>query len=359
MVPLKSILYSQFVTYDRLASIVSLTCANSKAEIANVYIDVTSLIKSIFRFGDNLEVGHYTNLTAILINMAAHYRSFFAKGYNVRTKIYLVHSHNLYEKNKILYPGYNKSYEQLYLHDKKIKDIVESNINLLSLLCPYLPDIFYLPTELETGVAMGIIMNNNAATATEEEMNFVISKDIYNFQLASYPNTIVIRPKKNYNLEGSSDISYPIIAENCWQAYFYGNKMVELKPSILISPALMSLVMAFAGLKQRDVPRTIGAKETLKTLENLILSNRILNGYPTDTLNIIGMISSCSKHTFDIMSVYNKFKAIDIPFQMSFLNDDPAAIRLSSYLINSYDPEAVRQINNEYFKDEPLDLNRI
>ena len=67
-------------------------------------------------------------------------------------------------------------------------------------------------------------------------------------------------------------------------------------------------------------------------------------------------------HIIMILIIYgiltNRFKALDINFLHSlFMNSHESDFR--DRLVNLVDDDAVRAINNEYFKNSPLDLNNL
>ena len=72
-VDIMSLMYSQFVKYDKLVEIVNKSCSGSNASTAYLYIDLNSLLKNVFRNVGNLEIGNYTSLTSAIINMVIHF----------------------------------------------------------------------------------------------------------------------------------------------------------------------------------------------------------------------------------------------------------------------------------------------
>ena len=106
MVELNALLYSQFITYDRLVGIINESCAHSNAAMAHLYIDMNSLLKSVIRNIPNIKIENYNNITACMVNMAIHYRYFLKSRYQTDSKIFFVYSSECIENNLKWYPGY-------------------------------------------------------------------------------------------------------------------------------------------------------------------------------------------------------------------------------------------------------------
>lgn len=371
MVDLAAFLYSQFITYDRLTEIVNDACKNSNASMAHIYIDIHSLLKSTLVNIGNVRVSDYTVITSCMINMAIHYKSFFRTRYQTDCKVFFIYSDNCPEVNKKWVMNYNEKDWQLFHHSPIMTDIINKNIELMKILCPYINNVFFIPTGQETGVAIQHLMNINKDAETQEYFSFIVSKDTYNFQLVYNDNTIILRPKRYYSdskVQTVTDTSYYVSRKNIWKAIFESRK-TQYDLNVLISPELASLVLAISGISSRCIKSTIGIKRTLQIIQKLINEYAMPNAYSADVNNLALIYMNCkprintleaAKSCPDIMIMENNFKAIDIPYQYDlFLNVSPEFDTMKSYLVNLYDPEGLKHINEEYFKNNPLDLMRL
>lgn len=370
MVDLAAFLYSQFITYDRLTTIVNEACKNSNASMAHIYIDMHSLLKSMLVNIGNVRVSDYTVITSCMINMAIHYKSFFRTRYQTDCKVFFIYSDNCPEVNKKWVLNYNEKDWQLFHHSPVMTDIINKNIELMKILCPYINNVFFIHTEQETGVAIQHLMNINKDTETQEYFNFIVSKDVYNFQLVYNDNTIILRPKRYYgeSKTQSSDTSYYVSRSNIWKSILESRK-IQYDFNVLISPELTSLVLAISGISSRGIKATIGIKRTLQIIQKLINEYAMPNSYSADTNNIaliymnaksrINTLSEAKNYP-DILIMENNFKAIDIAYQYDlFVNMSPEFDTMGSYLVNLYDPEGLKHINEVYFKNNPLDFMRL
>lgn len=119
-VPVETILYGSFVKMDRMQQLTVNTFSNTSIASAtnlNIFIDLYSVLKSIFSESYRTDISDYTSITSGIVNMCSHYRTFF-KRLSVRTKFYLIYSFNTCDINRKFVAGYNqKFYEKIrFLH---------------------------------------------------------------------------------------------------------------------------------------------------------------------------------------------------------------------------------------------------
>ena len=138
-------IYGSFVKYDRLDQIVFDAFSNTKIAQAtdlNIFIDLYSIMHSLFSEHYRVDFSNYTDITTCLINMCAHYRAFFRR-LRVNTTFYLVFSTNCSPINRKYVAEYNEVFYNKTLVPES-KKITGDNFKLLSAICPYLPDIHFI-----------------------------------------------------------------------------------------------------------------------------------------------------------------------------------------------------------------------
>lgn len=349
-VSIEQLINSSYIKYNRLTGIINEVFVGSNASHVNIYIDLYSVLKPIF--GNNYAILDYSVISSCVINMCAHYREFFKTRYGVSSTIFIVYSQNNPYINNQFYSGYNEKNYKTITSDKLLIDMVKNNIELLELLCPYLPDIHFIKSEYETGVVIYDLICRQEAVAHVPHL--VISKDVYNFQLVTLQqDTIILRPKKSKG----EDLSYYINRYNVLPTYLLIER--KIKPESVIPtlrPELLSTIMAMAGVKERNIKSVCNISSSLKILHRAIEEQKIINGYNSDPLtlyfNIDNSKLSISEKTFEF-----RFKAIDIYFQyLVYMN---TAECKSIKLNNLYDPETLREINDKHFIKYPLNLNAL
>lgn len=337
---------SNYIKYENLTQITNEGLQNCNASVAYFYIDLNSVLKTLYP--ENVMIEDYRAITSCLINMCAHYREYYWTRHKVDTVFFLIYSDNTPYYNNMMYPGYNVSMAMTIKNNRLKYDMINHNFNLLKLLCPYLPDIFFINRSEEVGVIIYDLMSKY--DLNNEKAHIILTKDVYNYQLVTLkPNTIILRPKKNKG----EDLSYYISINNVLE--YYLSKRNVKKRSDMLSPNLLSLIMAMNNLPERNIDTMLNITKTINYLEEMISNNLMINGYNTDILYIGNHICK-NEIGFSSMILNNRFKAIDIVSQQLLYMTTNKSYK---EIVNLNDPNTVRQINNEYFVENPLDLNRL
>lgn len=348
---IERLINSNYIRYNKLVEIVTHAFVGSTATEVNIYIDLYSILKSLYSDRTNYIIEDYSSVTSSIINMCAHYREFFRSRYKVESKFFIVYSKNCPYINKQFYPEYNKNNEFKMNSNKMADDMIKNNLELLSTLCPYLPDIHFVQGSFETGVIIYDLI-------CREEVNnrnphIVITKDIYNYQLVSMrDNIVILRPKKKDGM----DVSYYINNHNLYSEYLKSRKTDYSNIPAVLSTGLLSLLMTLSSVTERNIKSLINIRSALKLLNEAVSDYRILNGHNSDILNVYNNLN-IEKYNIGATTFEHRFKSIDIQFQHIVFINTPECIAIS--LDNLYDPDNVRAINNKYFKKNPLDLNKL
>lgn len=371
-IDLVALIYSQFISYPKLIEIVNESCRGSNASTAYLYIDLNSILKNVFRNIGNIEIGDYTNLTSTIINMVIHYRWFFRSRYQTDCKVILVFSYNSPDYCNQILPNYNDSNYQLFCHSEMMTELLHKNLNLIKLICTYLDGTYYYESDMETGTVIKSIMDlmyTENRLQDNEFKNFVITKDPYNYQLVSFYDTIIIRPKIQKGPNGSGDTSYWMDKYTVWK-YILSERNTSYDKPINLDPGLISLVYAISGIQQRHIYSTVPIKKTIQTIQTLIDRLIIPNRYIAYSGNAIATIyANSSKNrsnipidnllqTKEVIDMINFFRVIDIFSQSEFHKAYDYNIMKSTIMTNLYDSEGLKTINDKYFRNNPIDFQR-
>lgn len=373
MVELNALLYSQFITYDRLVEIVNETCAHSNAAMAHLYIDMNSLLKSVVRGLPNLRIENINNLTACMANMAIHYRHFFKSRYQTNSKIFFVLSSENTENNSKWYPGYKTEIRSITNRMVKnytdlLNDLLNYTNELMGIMCPYMDGVYYINTTQEPGVVFQYLINLGS-NEPEDHVNFIITKDPYNYQLVNNKDTIILRPKKEKEQPTPQDISYYVNMANIWRVLLK-EKNLDINYQCFLSPQLVSLVLAISGLSNRGIRATIPFKKTIEIIQSLVVKRLMINSYSGYADPAIAMIySNSSKGSKidkniintvpEVMLMSGAFKAIDILYQYELMKNFPEFGSIASRIVDLYDPKGLLEINEKYFTNNPIDFMRL
>jgi len=343
-----------YIRYSRLKGAIPYAFANNDPrEGINIFIDLYGLYHTIYSRTFRTQITDYVSFTSQMVNLCSHYRGFF-KYIGVPTKIFLISSFNTpsYIKNSLI-PEYNKTMDEKR-NNKLISEMMNFNFELLDILCPYLPDIFFLQTEFESTVLMYEIMNR------EVRPNLIISTDLYPLQLCTVvPNTAFITPiwirNENGETEDISPICPPCGHPEHELSFTYiirrknGKTLSEgMRGSVIASNYV--LLQALNQCKDRDIPVLYNSRTAAKMI-NEVPGMEGQKIFPQD----LKYLFEGNEETFDL--ILRRFRALDFGFQNVIFRESLECKTL--HYENLSDPDAVNLINSKYFQNNPLDLLRL
>lgn len=350
----EQIITRYFVKYNQLRNLIFGAFSGSRATEVNMFIDLYGLYKTMFSRTYRTDVSDYTAFTSTIINMCAHYRGFF-KGMGVYTKFFIISSYNIPEINTRFVAGYNKSMKEK-LMNQQVKEMVEINKELLSILCPYLPDIHFLQTEFESTVLIHEIIEKEIKEGNNNP-NIILSTDLYPIQLCNcFPNTIFLRPRK----AKGEDFSMCTVPNDAPEFDINFWSMVALERDGLrdnvkltrVSPANFVLLMSMTRFPERNFKSLINTTVAEKTILEIARDSKI--GYNVEALYSANpdLYNRFPKETLNA-----RYKCLAVQYQVSLFRESLEATTL--HYENLQDPNAVNMINDKYFSNNPIDVFRL
>ena len=354
-------IYSAYTKKTKLRQLVYETYGNSSiadANQLNIFIDLSSILHSLYSENNRIVIDNITDISAGIINMCAHYRSFFRDNMRVDTRIFLINSLNSCDINRKFVAEYNSEFI-MKTQVTQTNKLIENNLKLLKILCPYLPAIYYIdsPENYECSVIMANIIE---LLSDERVPNLIISHDMYPMQLcAQYKWTSYLYPRKQRLKDGESeDTSWmlpvndkPGFREEFWNRYAAYRKV---SPALCnrISPINYPLLISLVAFPERRLPslvnRTNSAVKFIETLagsEDIkIQGNQILNN-----------IELCAN--YPVAAIEARYKAMDVQYMLPFYKASPEAKNIQFLDLN--DVAAVNNIAAKYYSNNPLELQKL
>ena len=352
-VPVELLVTKYFVKYTRLTLLVSNVFRGSKATEINLYIDLYGLYKTLFSRSYRTDVSDYTSFTSSIINMCIHYRTFF-KGIGVRSNIFIVSSYNIPEINRKFVANYNKTFVEKYKNEL-VREMIELNRQLLEILCPYLPDIYFFTTEFESTVMIDYLIRNEISKGNKNP-NIILSSDIYPMQLCSlYDDTTFLKPKKSFG-EDLSILTYPRTHQTFKQSFWSiicgeRDNLASDANTMSISPCNYMLLEALNRFPERNLENIVNISTASKIIHNIV-------GEESTKLNP-DLLFTYSKEVERISKskVESRYKTLDIDFQR-MLFDESIESKMITYE-NLVDPDAIKLIGSQYFQSDPIDFLKL
>lgn len=358
--PLEIVVGSNYVKYDKLSQLIYSTYAGSNAVNLNIFIDLYSILKPLFssNMDVNYEASSDVELSADIINMCAHYRSFF-NHMGVTTRFYLIFGLNTPTENQVLYPGYNTKFMQSYSSKNTIRENVLMNLNLLNILCPSLPGIYFFNIEdKEVSGYIEYIMKlyefNNKEKYPDTE-NLIITKDILPLQLVS-SGCNILRPKKSQGI----DNSYIVDHNNFWTTFMVEMRNVVSHSSLYnpIDIRYFSNILAMTRVPERCMSSIRSIPAVYNTIAKGIelgYLNQMQQDYSQSTINKVLEILGVNEN---YTTLEMRWKAISSKFAAQYVL--PFNPKLSNVQFKDIqDPDSVRNIVSTYYYKSPIDLDRL
>lgn len=354
-----NILFGSFIRYERLYEMTKYAFyGDTDSNDVNIFIDAYSILKSLYGRGLGLQVDDSCVIASCLINLAIHLRAYFETRHRVSSKVYIVYGGARPMNSFVNYPQYNS--KNIVMEDSNfyLKSLIKDNLDIVDLLSKYLHDIFCIidyNAEFNC-IVSGLIQIDNKDGRVP---NIIYSKDPLSYQLVAFEKrTFLYRPKKKV----SEDVSWVVTKSTLYDAYRYGELGLTKQLPCSLDVRMFSIYQAISGVKSRSMNSIKNANSTVTLLEKAVVDGTFNNGYNSGAIfnSIINPFEKMFQNTsVDPALITNRFAAIDLQFQTLLFSFSYNGMNLGENIINLYNPQEVRNINDRYFQKYPLDLNRV
>lgn len=351
-----------YIKYDRLTEMTNTVFAGSSATECVIAIDLYSMLSPLYSIYEESKDASEYDIAATIINMIAHYRKFFWTRYKVTTKFTLVYSDNCSRHNRMSYPRYNEGHSKNLVAKRYVWDKIISNLKLVELICPYISDTCYFSGDFDVSVLISHsiwAMRENSDKSKDIPPAIIITKDPIVMQsIVVTKSAVIYRPKKSKGIDSSYFVDKAGLYTHLFQDR--DNVFPAALVGIELSPALYSLVLACTKVPERSMTALLSIRTAYQNIIKAIQTSNCLNDYNHNIFDIIETFDMKSRevlYTGDV-NIGERFKAIDIIYQMSMFNNSPAKINYKG-MMNLYDPNGIHQIAEQYFKVTTLNLESL
>ena len=348
---IEQIITGFFVKYNRLNEIIPIGFKKSNSNRLCIFIDVYSIVKSLYSVDIHYVYERY-ELSALILNMCAHYREYFNR-MGVFTNFHIIYSTNLNSFMNKSIPEYNSSFFEKYILKSDITKMIEENMQALNLLSLYIPGIyFYDIRDFEVSSMIYHIMNYTNAVENNIE-SLIISKDILMLQLIPLFNMKILRPYKTKD----GDESYIINYDNMWDKFFINYRNTKA-PIEKINPGFISNILCMTRLPERSLKPTFNIPQAYNIISKSInfgfLDNNMI--YNQSVLNT-ALEAQGIRCNPALMTL--KYKYINPQFvsQFGLLYGKPELRYLN--FIDLYDKQSLHSVINQYYWKTPIDLDKL
>lgn len=301
-IPMETIIGSNYIKYNRLSEIVQKAYHGSSADKLNIFIDINSMIRGLFNKNTKVMITDEYELAAHIINICGHYRKYF-KGLQVQTRFFLIWGLNIPKQNKLFARKYNTAFEKSITNSKTIFDNIRSNMRVLELLSPYLPDIYYLNADdNETSAFIEFFYKTYTKYLLEGE-TLVLSRDILSLQLIPSISVKILRPRKISGV----DESFIIDHKNFWKSFITMRNYSPLVNEIPIN--CFSNILAMTRLPERSMSSIKSFPHVYRIFDNVYRLGYIKDSIIYDQQSLDTIFDSLQIH-YDYYECQCRWKAI-------------------------------------------------
>ena len=348
----EQLITSSYIKYNKLFELITTSYQGSSCEEINLFIDLNSVLKQLYS-GDiwTYKAIDQFEMASCIINMCGHYRSFFLNSLGVSTNIFLIYGLNCPSINNSYVNGYNSKFLNDYIKKPDITNSIDKNLQLLNLICPYLPRIYFFNIgNCEVSSMIDYIIHHIYNPQIE---NIVISKDPLMLQLIPEHNIRVLRPLKR---KGSDD-SFIVDSSNLWIKFITDYRKNKL-PNIFISNTFFQNVLCMTSIPERNMFSIFNINKVFKIIDEAIKQNFLnpIQLYTQSGLNtaLLAMGIDCNPTELEM-----RFKAINTHYQSSFIITIEKPEFKQLRLIDLEDVQSLKEIISKYFDRYPIDLDRL
>ena len=354
------ILYGSYIKYDRLFEMTKFAFyGKTDSNDVNIFIDVYSILNGLYKRGTNIQIIDSYAIASCIINLAIHLRAYFESRHRVSSKVYIIYGGARPTTAYKFYSPYNMRNVQMEDSNEYLKGLIKDNLDVITILCRYLYDIFAIVDyENEFSVITSALIDLNA-TQGNNAPNIIYSKDPLSYQLVAFkPYTFLYRPKKKSN----EDCSWVVTKSTLYNAYRYGEMSLTKQFDTTLNVKMFSIYQAISGVRSRNLVNLKNSNNAIKFLEKAVENNVFSLGYNAASILRDGynpFESLCLGTNIFPSDIRDRFLAIDLNYQTMLYTSGTSYIANLTELINLYNPQEVRNINDKYFQIYPLDLNRV
>lgn len=345
----EQILYSRFIKYTSLRKIVEYEFAGSSATTINIYIDLFSFTRMLYRVHKYISA---FSICSAIINYCGHLRTFFRNGYGVNTNIIMLYTSGSFSMNRKYYYKYSEYYQNIIGKNMAMAGLINNNIKLLDAITHYLPDIYLKITSCDINSVIKFMIDKKFFP---DVPNFVISDAQNAYQLPVIcKDTIVARKKRVYQ----EDVSYAYDSSNCLNWYI---EEVAKGSNVTVPQMLNQYLITAATSIMGGEKLSIKPLCSIPKLINILL--KITPGHEKDMEFIYNIISeelgkNKRSRIIPFEEFANRFCAVDVAFQSTLYGTLPEA-NMTNFKTKMRDPDTVKSLNSKYFSNCPIDLDKL
>lgn len=341
------------VKYDTLTKLFRPVFTSQSIRRVNVYINLDDIFHTLHRplvaqefqmCGTNAGKQFIANI----LNLIGHYRQWFTRQH-VECSVFSVYTSAKSFKNRLYVPDYRRKFRE-YMDQYNtdyyfVNETIRSSMDMLRVFSQYIEGVYIIDSkQIEPSVIPYFISVSESIDPAD--WNFVVSRDMYDFQYAYLDKFSLICPR--------GDITQRIDKSNIWEIIRDREKIsTEKYPNPNFNIELFPIAYATVGEKYRTIPRVkrIGWKTIFAYMQNAMDAYK---AFPPNSISLL-ILRELYKRAVDKRELENNIAVVSIPIQAGLLGEiDRASV--SDQLIDIPDKENLKQLTVQYFYNHPINL---
>lgn len=291
----------------------------------------------------------HMSIISNVINLAAHYRLFFAKNKIRSNIVFYMNEFSKYgeQNNSIHVSDYREKYVYSYTQNPNyelINGVMRSVLNAIEAIVDYLENIYFVSSDRIESSVIPLVMVEDKML--DGQLNFIVSTDPYDMQYVN-KNFLVIAPM--------GDESRVLTTKNVYE--FFRAKG-ELKVDDELPSYLLPFILSTCGDKRRSLDKVKGTSfnsiyKGIKKLftkldigdEEYVSFEELAIAIKEDPLNPSG----------NRKRVVKNYMCIDLDRQLSMVSPSQKTA-IEQQLKDRFDSESLKMINKKHFQECPLQI---
>lgn len=338
------------IKYNRLNAFFKPIVTSQIVKNITIYVNIDDLfhnlhkpiVNNVFQVtGANAAI----QLTSNVFNVLGHYRNWAIKeGLNPIVVGYYTSTMRSF-KNNIHVINYRKRFKEL--NDDAsgeyyfINQAIKSSYSNMQIISNYIPNVYIIDSKY---LEPCIIPRYLSQEVFKSDWNILISRDSYDLQYAYKDKWSLIAPK--------GDNSMFINKKNMWNYLNIKEKIYKDPVELVYDPDLYILSKSIVGDTYRNIPRLrkIGWKTLFKYLDKMVEEN-----HQSKIVSKSALIELLKNKSISNDEINNNIYSIDVDTQVNAMMEIDKTSILSQ-IKDIPDDEGLKNVNNKYFTDFPLNL---
>jgi len=345
---MEKILNSKKIKYEILNSLFPKFPKNITT--VTMYIDVFSIINNLYNPNVLENISSFNNEKSVIfssniINLAAHFRNYFATRKQLYTNFVFFYSTEKSKKEIELYPDYRKDFYIKRLDNNSefiiMNNLIKNNLKLCQIITDYLPHIYFVNSK---EINPNLIPYHFIQSQGSDEISIIYSNDkVQMLNCLQNKNTYLLTSSYgNVNLYNQNDFI----------------ELYSGKDEFDINYQLLPYLFSFSGNKKYSIDGLKGYAElkTCRFFKKLLDENKISNiNYKEPSLFLNEIKNYINPEQYHILE--RNISMFHIPTMYMMLSESEI---LSTFTVKDLqDMRSLVEINAEHYEKYPLHLEEL